>query len=50
MQNVSSNKTVDNCFLRDECAETRSNASETCPREQNDYVSRERMQNSELRM
>ena len=47
MQNVSSNKTVDNCFLRDECAETRSNASEACPREQNDYVSREKVQNAE---
>ena len=47
---MSSNKTVDNCFLRDECAETRSNASEACPREQNDYVSRERMQSAECRM
>jgi len=37
---VSSNKTVDNCFLRRECAETRSNGSEACPHEQNDYVSR----------
>ena len=42
---VSSNKTVDNCFLRSECAETRSNGSEACPREQYDYVSRVRMQN-----
>ena len=41
MQNaVSSNETVDNCFVRSECAETRSNGSEACPREQNDYVSR----------
>ena len=40
MQNVSSNKTVDNCFLRSECAETRSNGSEACPHEQYDYVSR----------
>ena len=47
MQSVSSNKTVDNCFLRDECAETRSDASDTCPREQNDYVSREKVQNAE---
>ena len=48
MQNaVSSNKTVDNCFLRSECAETRSNGNEACPREQYDYVSRVRMQNSE---
>ena len=37
---VSSNKTVDNCFLRSECAETRSNGSEACPHEQYDYVSR----------
>ena len=55
MQNaVSSNKTVDNCFLRSECAETRSNGSEACPREQNDYVSRVgaecEMQNAECRM
>ena len=45
MQNVSSNKTVDNCFLRSECAETRSDASEACPHEQYDYVSRVEMQN-----
>ena len=55
MQNaVSSNKTVDNCFLRSECAETRSNGSEACPREQYDYVSRVgaecEMQNAEGRM
>jgi len=42
---VSSNKTVDNCFLRRECAETRSNGSEACPHEQYDYVSRVGMQN-----
>ena len=48
MQNyVSSNKTVDNCFLRNECAETRSDASEACPHEQDDYVSRVEMQNYE---
>ena len=41
IRNVSSNETVDNCFLRSECAETRSNASEACPHEQNDYVSRD---------
>ena len=33
-------KTVDNCFGRSECAETRSNGSNACPYEQNDYVSR----------
>ena len=33
-------KTVDNCFYRSECAETRSNGSEACPHEQYDYVSR----------
>ena len=44
IRNVSSNETVDNCFLRSECAETRSNASEACPHEQNDYVSRENNQ------
>ena len=33
-------KTVNNCFLRSECAETRSNGSEACPHEQYDYVSR----------
>ena len=50
MQNaVSSNKTVDNCFLRSECAETRSNASEACPHEQNDYVSRENDDDAEKR-
>ena len=38
-------KTVDNCFLSSECAETRSNGSEACPHEQYDYVSRVRMQN-----
>ena len=38
-------KTVDNCFYRSECAETRSNGSEACPHEQYDYVSRDRMQN-----
>ena len=48
IRNVSSNETVDNCFLRSECAETRSNASEACPHEQNDYVSRDRMQNAEF--
>ena len=55
IRNVSSNETVDNCFLRSECAETRSNASEACPHEQNDYVSRdedieepEEIRNSEL--
>ena len=42
-------ETVDNCFLCSECAETRSNASEACPHEQNDYVSRDRMQNFYLR-
>ena len=42
---ASSNKTVDNCFLRSECAETRSNGSEACPHEQYDYVSRVGMQN-----
>ena len=42
IRNVSSNETVDNCFLRSECAETRSNASEACPHEQNDYVSRDK--------
>ena len=35
-------KTVDNCFCRSECAETRSNGSEACPHEQCDYVSRGR--------
>ena len=49
MQNyVSSNKTVDNCFLRSECAETRSDASEACPHEQDDYVSRVETQNSDV--
>ena len=33
-------KTVNNCFCRSECAETRSNESKACPCEQNDYVSR----------
>ena len=33
-------KTVDNCFYRSECAKTRSNGSEACPREQNNYVLR----------
>ena len=33
-------KTVDNCFYRSECAETRSNGSKACPCEQDDYVSR----------
>jgi len=47
---VSSNKTVDNCFLRSECAETRSDASEACPHEQDDYVSRVGMQNAELEL
>ena len=42
---VSSNKTVDNCFLRSDCAETRSNGSEACPHEQYDYVSRVGVQN-----
>ena len=37
-------KTVDNCFYRSECAETRSNGSKACPCEQNDYVSRGRRQ------
>lgn len=45
---VSSNKTVDNCFLRSECAETRSDASEACPHEQDDYVSRVETQNSDV--
>ena len=45
---VSSNETVDNCFLRSECAETRSNASEACPHEQNDYVSRENDDDAEI--
>jgi hypothetical protein len=44
IRNVSRNETVDNCFLRSECAETRSDASEACPHEQNDYVSRENNQ------
>ena len=44
---VSSNKTVDNCFLRSECAETRSDASEACPHEQDDYVSRVEMQSED---
>ena len=48
-ENVSSNETVDNCFLRSECAETRSNASEACPHEQNDYVSRENDDDAEKR-
>ena len=47
-ENVSSNETVDNCFLRSECAETRSNASEACPHEQNDYVSRENDDDAEI--
>lgn len=48
-ENVSSNETVDNCFLRSECEETRSNASEACPHEQNDYVSRENDDDAEKR-
>ena len=40
-------KTVDNCFYRSECAETRSNGSRVYRGEQYDYVSRERMQNVE---
>ena len=33
-------KSVNNGFCRSECAETRSNGSEACPRKQYDYVSR----------
>ena len=33
-------KTTECCFCRSECAETRSNRSEACPRDQYDYVSR----------
>lgn len=33
-------KTVDNCFLRSECAEIRSNGNKACPCEHNDYISR----------
>jgi hypothetical protein len=35
--------------LRSECAETRSNVSEACPHEQNDYVSRENDDDAEKR-
>ena len=38
-------KTVDNCFYRSDCAETRSNGSRVYRGEQYDYVSRGRMQN-----
>ena len=44
MQSVSSKKQLITVFLRSECAETRSNASEACPHEQYDYVSRDRVQ------
>ena len=33
-------KTVNNCFYRSDCAETRSNESKACPCDQYDYVSR----------
>ena len=46
-QKVSSNETVNNCFLRSECAETRSDASEDCPHEQKYYVSKDKTQNNE---
>ena len=42
-------KTVDNCFYRSECAETRSNGSEACSREQYDYVSSARTRRTSIR-